>query len=133
MRAVVNVLAVLVLVVGAGCALGNLAIMILAMDRAVVLQARMSADFPVFALVLLGACLCTIGATMAYRSWNHLRAPDAATARDVISFALLWIFFAGLTPLLRHHPYLAMLAALSLVLIRHFLIKRLTPRFAGIH
>jgi hypothetical protein len=133
MRVLVNVLAVLLLIIGVGMTLINFALAILAMSHATILQGRLPPGSPILFIVVMSACTGTIGAFMAYRVWMHLRRPDAGTMRDVISFALYWTVLMGLLPLLGPHPYSALFLIVGLVVLRHVLVKRLTPQFSGIH
>ncbi len=132
-RVLLNSLAVILLLIGAGMALSNLAMLLLAASQAVSTHARISSDFPLFVIMALGTALFALGFYIAHRAWEHLQRPNATTARDVISFGIYLVFFSCATPLLRHHPYLALLTVIMLAVLRHYTVKRLATQFGGVH
>jgi hypothetical protein len=132
-RTLLKILSVLLLVVGTAMAVGNLVFVGWATMAAAGLRAPLASDAPVLVLIILGALLSGVGATLAYRAWTHLRQPDASTARDVISFTLYVAAFAALSPFLRHHPYPTFVVVIGLVFLRRYLTKRFAAQFAGVH
>jgi hypothetical protein len=133
MRRLLNFLAVLLVMLGAGIAVANVALIVVAASHAVGVHSILPPEFPVFVVIALGAMLGFIGTLISYRAWTHLRRPDARTARDVLSFGLYMSAFAALSTFLRNYPYLTILAVVGLTLLRHYLSKRLANQFAGVH
>jgi hypothetical protein len=131
-RSLLNLLAGLLLLIGTAMALGNLWFLAAATNLSASLHARLQASLPMPILITLGATLTTLGLFVAHRAWTHLRRPNAATARDVISFGIYLAAFAALMPFLRHHAYLTIASVIALALLRLYLTKRFANQFAGV-